>query len=132
MNLKRAYGLISSSSSSNSGVYGPYDKDQRALVLYAMAAEMGFQRAQENAAWMYEKILRIAQKKHLGIETSIDDNSNNKDDEKSSGDTTNDGDGTIHEKIVGSHSNNNNDKAAAEEEGDSKENKKPFGLRMWE
>ena len=32
-----------------------------------MAAEMGFQRAQENAAWMYEKILRIAQKKHLGI-----------------------------------------------------------------
>ena len=130
LNLKRAYGLISSSSS-NSGVYGPYDKDQRALVLYAMAAEMGFQRAQENAAWMYEKILRIAQKKHLGIETSIDDNSN-KDDEKSSGDTTNDGDGTIHEKIVGSHSNNNNDKAAEEEEGDSKENKKPFGLRMWE
>ena len=51
---------------------------------------------------MYEKILRIAQK-HLGIETSIDDNSN-KDDEKSSGDTTNDGDGTIHEKIVDSHS----------------------------
>jgi SEL1 protein len=115
LNLKRAHALVSARSN---GGYGLYDKDQRALVLYAMAAEMGFQRAQENAAWVYEKILRANQKLHLGIQSNSD-NSNNK-----NGETP----GIVE---TGSDDNSNkfeHDKKKREEE----ESRKPFGLRMWE
>ena len=48
--IKRAHALLTGNSKYtqyNDDDFGAYDREQRALVLYAMAAEMGFQRAQE-------------------------------------------------------------------------------------
>ena len=42
-------------------------KVSKAMVVYSMAAEMGFQRAQENAAWLYEEIISDSDAGILGL-----------------------------------------------------------------
>ena len=85
-------------------------REQRALVLYAMAAEMGFQRAQENAAWVYEKILKQSQKDILGLALpSVRRNGN---------------DGT---SVLNADSEDVDVESSKE-----KDAARSFGLRMWE
>ena len=111
--IKRAHALLTGNTKYiqyNDGNFGAYDREQRALVLYAMAAEMGFQRAQENAAWVYEKILKKSQKDVLGL--ALPNVGNKETDEMS----------VLNDDSEGANVQNSKENDTA----------RSFGLRMWE